>query len=72
MIHATFTDGSSMLFDPSEWVYVCEEVWAGEYIAGEKYGYASEVIKAGVYVLEKVDGEGAIPSEAKIQSVREL
>ena len=72
MIHATFEDSTTMLFDPSELVYVCEDVFGDEYIAGEKCGTARVVVEPGVFVLSKVDDDGAIPSDTRILRVREV
>ena len=69
MIHATFEDGTTMLFDPNEDVWVCEDVISGEYISGEREGFAKNFIKPGVHVLSS---KGRIPSATNIVSVREV
>ena len=71
MIHATFADGTTMLFQPDEQVWVCDEVLSG-YIAGERSGCASQVIQPGVHVLDRVTEDGATGSETKIIGVRNL
>ena len=72
MIHATFQDGSTMLFDGEEIVAVAQDVFAEEYIAGDRVGKALEVVKRGVYVLAKADSEGAVASKTRIVRVREV
>ena len=68
MIHATFADGTTMLFNPNEEVWVCDDVIAGEYISGEREGFATNFIKPGVHVSYKVDNED-VWSATKIVSV---
>lgn len=72
MIHATFEDGTTMLFFPDEIVHICKEVVGGEYISGDECGRAILMIKPGVYVLDKVNSNGAIPSETRISKVRQI
>ena len=72
MIHATFEDNTTMLFEPMEIIMVCEEILAGEYIVGEHTGSAAAVVKPGVYVLEKPDTDGAIVSDTRVLRVREV
>ena len=69
MIHATFADDSTMLFDPDEQICVCDDVLCGEYIVNDQCGPASKVIKPGVFVLSGVSLDA---SEAPIISVREV
>ena len=70
MLHATFEDGSTMLFSPDEIVLVCDDVMGGEYIVSDHAGRANDVVVPGVFVLDKADSESAIPSETKIVWVR--
>ena len=72
MIHATFEDNTTMLFEPTEIVTVCDDVMGGEYICGDHTGSAAAVVVPGVFVLEKADSEGAIPSETRVVRVREV
>jgi hypothetical protein len=68
LIHATFKDGTTMLFRPNEWVWVADW-WDNEYFSGDKRGRACMVIKPGVYVVEKF---GERCSETKIVRVRRV
>lgn len=52
-MHATFDNGETALFRPTDRVWVCG--WLsddGEYYAGEDCGIAADVVKPGVYVLD--------------------
>jgi hypothetical protein len=58
LIHATFADGTTMLFSPREKVWVCD--WmdeSGEYFSGEKHGFAEDLIKPKYHVIDP-DGYG--------------
>ena len=74
MIHATFADGTTMLFQPYERVWTC--TWMsddGEYFDGDQHDFARVSIKPGVHVVAR-DGYGLKAGEtnAKIIQVKEV
>ena len=69
MIHATCAEGTSMLFNPNEEVWVCDDVIAGEYIVNDYSGFAKAVVVPGVHVSYKVDNKD-VWSATKIVSVK--
>ena len=74
MIHATFADGSTMLFAPYEKVWTC--TWLsddGEYFDGDQHGFACDLIEPGAHVVAR-DGYGLKAGEtnAKIIRVRKI
>ena len=71
MIHATFADGTTMLFDPNEEVWVCDAVEGGKYIVNDYEGPAKAVVVPGVHCINGGD-EYAVPSATKIVSVRDV
>lgn len=61
MIHATFADGETALFEPSELVDTCEWISDdGEYFDNPVTNYAYLAIKPGVYLLERTS-DGKLP-----------
>lgn len=74
LIHATFADGTTMLFRLNEKVWTC--TWMsddGEYFSGDKHGFAENLIKRDVHVVRR-DGHRLCCGEtnAKIVRVRKV
>jgi len=74
LIHATFADGTTMLFLPYEKVWTC--TWMsddGEYFDGDRHDFAKYLIKPDVHVVAR-DGYGLKTGEtnAKIVAVKEI
>jgi len=71
MIHVTFSNGKTALFSDDEEVWVCEEIIAGEYIAGD-YFIPAWRLKPGLFVLEGDELEPKAVADASIQKTRIL
>ena len=73
MIHATLSDGTTMLFNPYEKVWTADWVSDdGEYFVGEHHGHAKDLIIPDVYVIERNEEGPYIEKNAKIIRVREV
>jgi len=69
-MHATFADGTTMLFHPWEKVWTC--TWMsddGEYFDGDDHGFAIDLIKRGKHVVAR-DGYGLKAGETNAKIVR--
>lgn len=69
LIHAEFEDGSVMLFKPYERIWTASWI-EGDYIAGEEHGFAKELLKRGLYVINN-DGP-YIETRSKIKHIHEI
>lgn len=74
MIHATFENGETMLFDPWEIVDTCDWISEnGEYFSNPKASYARLVVKPGVYVLAERMKDGCVcHNTTKIVSIKDV
>jgi hypothetical protein len=70
LIHATFADGTVMLFLPYEKVWTCKWISDnGEYFDGDQHDFAKHLIKPGVHVVAR-DGYGLKAGETLEKIVR--
>lgn len=71
MLHVTFRNGQTMLFRPWEKVWVCDWI-ENDYVAGERRGRASDVIKPGFYIIEHDEYGPVIEVREKVAAVKEI
>jgi hypothetical protein len=71
VIHVTFENGRTALFDANEKVWVCRKILNGEYIVDDRYVRGSG-LKPGLFVLQGDVLEPEIVVESPIQRVRVL